>query len=57
VRRAYREIFVSSSIDREALTRLEQDQSLGAYVKEVLEFIQGSKRGITPWGSRRGHDD
>ncbi len=57
VKRAYREIFASSSIDREALSRLEQNDANGEYMTEILEFIRNSKRGITPWGERRNHDD
>lgn len=57
VKRAYHEIFVSSSIDRNALSRLEQDNLTGEYVIEILDFIRNSKRGITPWGDRRNHDD
>ncbi len=57
VKRAYREIFASSSIDRDALSRLEQNDANGEYLTEILEFIRNSKRGITPWGDRRNRDD
>lgn len=57
VKRAYGELFHSSSIDRAALAGLEQSESCGKYVKEIIEFVRGSNRGITPWSGRRDHDD
>jgi UDP-N-acetylglucosamine acyltransferase len=57
VKRAYGELFHSSSIDRAALAGLEQSESCGKYVKEIIEFVRGSNRGITPWSGRRDRDD
>jgi UDP-N-acetylglucosamine acyltransferase len=56
VKRAYHELFSSSSIDREALARLEQDVP-GDHVREILDFIRSSKRGLTSWGGKGDHDD
>lgn len=57
VKRVYRDIFDPSFHLKDAVRRIEETSPGDPHILEILEFMRCTKRGITPWGSRRDKDD
>lgn len=57
IKNAYQVIFKSSLTLTEALAKLEEKSAASGHAKRFLDFIKGSKRGITRERSRRKGDE
>ena len=53
IKEAYKKLLRSSLTLKDALSLLEQEKGNSALIREIIDFIKGSKRGISPWPNKK----